>query len=282
MTPGRLILETQAAPLPRPPDAVFVFKLLYADFDCTVIHPMNISDAGFRLETRIALPGNEVHLWRVDLAAVAKAEARWEQILSADERARAARFHFARDRQYFTATRAVLRVILASYADSDPKELVFRYSDKEKPSLNPAPCGRQVEFNVSHSGDVALLAFAQGRALGVDVEKVREDFDHEAIARRFFSVQEQRQLATLAPAERYAGFFRCWTRKESYIKAQGTGLSLPLDRFDVSLRPGDGNALLSTRPDRSEAAHWCLQEVPAGDGYVAALCVRGDGWRLKF
>jgi 4'-phosphopantetheinyl transferase len=149
--------------------------------------------------------------------------------------------------------------------------------------LSPGHAANQVEFNVSHSGDVALLAFAQGRALGVDVDRVREDFDHEAIVRRFFSEQEQRQLAALAPAERkdYEGFFRCWTRKEAYIKAQGSGLSFPLHQFDVSLRPADANALLSTHPDSSEAERWSLQEVPAGDGYVAALCVRGYGWRLK-
>jgi 4'-phosphopantetheinyl transferase len=242
---------------------------------------MNICDAAFRLETRIVLPEEEVHLWRVELASVAKGEQRWEQILSGDERARAARFHFLRDRQYFTATRAVLRTILAGYVASNPADLVFRYSDTGKPSLSPGHVGRQLEFNVSHSGDVALLAFAQGRALGVDVELVREDFDHEAIAGRFFSEQEQQQLAALAPAERYLGFFRCWTRKEAYIKAQGTGLSLPLHQFDVSLKPGDENALLSTRPDNTEAANWSLREVPAGDGYAAALCVRGGGWRLK-
>jgi 4'-phosphopantetheinyl transferase len=242
---------------------------------------MNICDAAFGLETRIVLPEEEVHLWRVELASVAKGERRWEQILSGDERARAARFHFLRDRQYFTATRAVLRTILAGYSASHPADLVFRYSATGKPSLSPGRHDSQLEFNVSHSGDVALLAFAQGRALGVDVERAREDFDHEAIAGRFFSEQEQHQLAALAPAERYSGFFRCWTRKEAYIKAQGTGLSLPLDQFDVSLKPGDENALLSTRPDHTEAANWSLREVPAGDGYAAALCVRGSGWRLK-
>lgn len=242
---------------------------------------MNISDAAFRLETQIALSEDEVHLWRIELATVAKGEQRWEQILSKDERVRAARFHFPRDRQYFKATRALLRTILGSYVDSDPTELVFRYSDDGKPSLSRGDVRNEVEFNVFHSGDIVLLAFALRRELGVDVEKVREGFDHEGIAARFFSEQEQHQLAALAPTERYLGFFRCWTRKEAYIKAQGSGLSLPLHQFDVSLTPGDANALLCTRPDRSEAAHWSLREVPAGDGYVAALCVRGDGWRLK-
>jgi 4'-phosphopantetheinyl transferase len=247
-----------------------------------VTHAMNISDAGFRLDTRNELAEDEVHLWRVDLGAVAEGEQRWRQILSEEERARAARFHFLRDRRYFTATRALLRMILGSYADYDPKELVFHYSETQKPSLSSAKSGRQIEFNVSHSGEVALLAFTQGRAVGVDVEKVRQDFEHEAIACRFFSEREQRQLAALAPEQRYPGFFRCWTRKEAYIKAQGVGLSLPLDQFDVSLKQGDDKALLATRPDHTEAAKWSLQDVAAGDGYVGALCVRGEGWQLKF
>jgi 4'-phosphopantetheinyl transferase len=248
---------------------------------CWVTHSMNVSDPAFQLETRIPLLDNEVHLWRVDLATVATAEQKWEQILSADERARAARFHFPWDRQYFTATRALLRTILAGYAAANPNDLVFLYSEKGKPSLSPGPSGTQVEFNVSHSGMVALLVFAQRRALGIDVEQVRENFDYEAIARRFFSEEEQGQLAALTLSERYGGFFRCWTRKEAYVKAQGAGLSLPLHQFDVSLEPGDANALLSTRPDKTEAANWSLQEVPAGDGYVAALCVQGHGWKLK-
>jgi 4'-phosphopantetheinyl transferase len=246
---------------------------------------MNISDAAFQLGAQLTLPADEVHLWRIDLATVAPGEQRWRQILSADERTRAERFHFARDRQYFTATRALLRTVLAGYVASDPKQLEFRYSEKGKPSLhaslNAGHSGNQVEFNVSHSGGLALLAFARGHALGVDVEKIRQEIDTEALAHRFFSSYEQSQLTALPSSEKYPSFFRCWTRKEAYIKAVGTGLSLPLDQFDVSVHPGEENALRSTRPDHAEAALWSLREIPAGDGYVAALCVRGHGWRLK-
>jgi 4'-phosphopantetheinyl transferase len=242
---------------------------------------MKISDAAFRLESQITLPVDEVHLWRVDLADVAKGEQKWEQILSADERARAARFHFSRDRECFTATRALLRTILGGYLDSNPKVLRFQYSENEKPSLTSSQSPNPVEFSVSHSGDVALLAFARGRDVGVDVEQLRENFDHAAVARRFFSEQEQHQLAALTPSERYHGFFRCWTRKEAYIKALGSGLSLPLDQFDVSLKPRDLNALLATRPDSVEASRWSLQEVMVREGYVGAVCVRGHGWRLR-
>jgi 4'-phosphopantetheinyl transferase len=271
---------------------------------------MNISDPAFRLEAPVTLAEDEVHVWRIDLPAVAPEEQRWKQMLSEDERERASRFHFLRDREYFTATRALLRTILAGYTDCDPKGLRFCYTDKGKPfldtsfleksflekslsvssstdksvsdkSASSSDSGTQIEFNVSHSGRTALLAFAHRRALGVDVEHIRADFDCEAVARRFFSDHEVRQLDALPQREKHTAFFRCWTRKEAYIKAIGTGLSLPLCDFDVSLTPRDKKALLSTRPDGTEAQRWSLQDIPAGDDYVAALCVEGHGWQLK-
>jgi 4'-phosphopantetheinyl transferase len=241
---------------------------------------MKISDPRFRIEEPIPLPGDEVHLWQVELERTAEGEADWARILCPQERARAARFHFSKDRKYYTATRAILRIILGAYLGVNPEDLRLRYSQKEKPALDGAHAGT-IEFNVSHSGNIALLAFARGRALGVDVEQIREQADREAIVRRFFSEHEQQELAGLAPEQRCAGFFRCWTRKEAYIKATGDGLSLPLHQFDVSVRPGDESALLATRPDASEAERWSLREVEAGVGYAAALCVRGQGWTLK-
>jgi 4'-phosphopantetheinyl transferase len=243
---------------------------------------MKISDPAFQLDAALALPRDEVHLWRIDLDALASEEQRWQQMLSQDEQARAAGFHFTRDRQHFAATRACLRIILARYLGSEPAALKFHYSEKAKPSLDPSFGRNQVEFNVSHSGAKALLAFARSRALGVDIEHIRDNFDPGAIAGRFFSEHEQRQLKALAPEEKFNGFFRCWTRKEAYIKAHGAGLSLPLDQFEVSLRPAEENALLATRPDAAEAALWSLRDVPTEKGYVAALCVRGHGWRLVF
>jgi 4'-phosphopantetheinyl transferase len=242
---------------------------------------MNITDSGFPIEASVPLPDNEVRLWRVDLEAVGADEARWQQVLSSDELARAARFHFSRDRQRFVAARALLRRILASYLATDPNSLSFSYSKKEKPSLGPAHLDSGVTFNVSHSGGIALFAFSRRREVGVDVEQVRRDADLEAIARRFFSAREQSQLAALPTEEKADAFFRCWTRKEAYIKATGDGLSLPLSQFDVSLAAGEESALLATRPDGSEAGRWLLQEVPAGPGYIAALCVRGQDWKLN-
>jgi 4'-phosphopantetheinyl transferase len=242
---------------------------------------LNISDSGFQIETPLALPEDEVHLWRVDLEALQGDEPRWRKLLSPDELTRSDRFHFPRDRQHFVASRALVRTILASYLAQNPSSLNFSYSQKEKPSLGPADAGGNIKFNVSHSGGTALIAVTRARDIGVDVEQLRHDFDLEAIARRFFSTQEQNQIASLPTDERVEAFFRCWTRKEAYIKATGDGLSLPLSQFDVSVGAEEKNALLATRPDGSEAGRWLLQEVPGGSGFAAALCVRGRGWKLK-
>lgn len=240
-----------------------------------------ISDPEFQMLECAEVPPDDVHLWRIELAAVVPGESRWQRILSPDEQTRAARFHFARDRQRFSATRALLRIVLGSYVGSAPEKLVFAYLDKGKPFLKSRGTDDALEFNVSHSGDVALLAITRGRSVGVDVEQIRENLDPLAIARRYFSPHEQSRLGTLEGSDRYAGFFRCWTRKEAYIKARGDGLSLPLDAFDVSLNPGDQNALLACRTPDPDTKMWSLREVTAGEGYVAALCVQGQGWRLQ-
>jgi 4'-phosphopantetheinyl transferase len=242
---------------------------------------MNINHSRFQIESPLALPENEVQLWRVDQEAIGPDESRWQKVLSSDESRRASRFHFSRDRQRYAASRALLRMILAGYVGADPAELTFSYSAKEKPSLGGAHAGSGITFNISHSGGIALLAFTRRREVGVDVEQIRDDFDCDGIARRFFSAHEQQQLFVLPAEQRAIGFFRCWTRKEAYIKATGDGLSLPLTQFDVSLKTGGENALMATRPDGAEAERWQLREVPAGPGFVAAICVRGQDWRLN-
>ena len=101
---------------------------------------MNITDSGFQIESPLPLPEDEVQLWRVDLEAIGADESRWQKVLSADELARASRFHFSRDRQRFVASRALLRTILAGYLATDPSSLSFSYSKKEKPSLGAGVC----------------------------------------------------------------------------------------------------------------------------------------------
>jgi 4'-phosphopantetheinyl transferase len=115
----------------------------------------------------------------------------------------------------------------------------------------------------------------------VDVERVRDGLELEAIAKRFFSSGEQADLAALPSGQRRNAFFRCWCRKEAFMKARGEGLSLPLNRFDVSLRPGEPAVLLATRPDAVEASRWVIRDLDVGPGHKAAVVVEGSGCRLK-
>lgn len=225
---------------------------------------------------RPALAAGEAHVWRACLSpGAAVLRELWES-LSPDERGRAGRFHFRRDREHFVAARGALRNILGRYLGSEPGRLLFSYDGYGKPSLGGETCGGPLRFNVSHSGGVALYALTAGPEVGVDIEQVREEFASLEIAERFFSRREYAALEALAPDERASAFFDCWTRKEAYIKARGEGLSHPLHLFSVSLGPCEPAALLSTENDPQEAARWSLVELSPGEGYRAALAVRGE------
>ena len=169
---------------------------------------LEIADPQFQPASGLSLRPDEVQLWRVDLNQVAPAEPRWRQLLSPDEAVRADRFHFERDRRNYTATRALLRLLLAKYVNRAPERVCFVYGEREKPALDSRPPETQVHFNVSHSGMRALLAFTHGRELGVDIEQIRNNFDHQALAKRFFSPTEQQALTVLPLREQCAAFFR--------------------------------------------------------------------------
>jgi len=222
---------------------------------------------------------HEVHVWRVNLERTAD-YAESVSILSPDEQTRASKFRFEADRRRYVATRALVRRGLGSYLGIEPESLRFRYSQKGKPMLIGAE-ETKLSFNVSHSGEWAFLAFACTRQVGVDVERVDPSVDTVALATRFFSVAEQEQLAALPTEERLQGFFRCWTRKEAYIKATGDGLSLPLHQFDVSAGARDQDALLATRPDAIEAGRWALRDLDVQTGYAAAICAQERDWRVR-
>ena len=228
----------------------------------------------------LVLGCDEVHVWRATLDQTPSQIQSFRHNLAADEQARAERFHFERDREHFIVARGVLRAILGRYLNRAPEGLSFCYGSHGKPALAGESGGDAIRFNVSHSHGVALYAVTRGREVGIDLERIRFDLAVAEIAERFFSRREAAMLRTLPTEAQRQAFFRCWTRKEAYIKARGEGLSLPLDQFDVSLAPGEPEAILGTQPDPSEASRWSLQELTPAPGYVAALAVEGHGWRL--
>ena len=224
------------------------------------------------------LATDRVDVWRVHISSTTPSE----DSLSADERQRAARFHFDVDRDRYIVAHASLRDILSRYLHCDPQDLKFSTNEFGKPSLtrsNDFSRLKNIEFNLSHSGDFALIAVTRGRKVGVDVELIRADIELEDLARRNFSPREVSELMTLPLEHRTLGFFHCWTRKEAYIKAQGLGLSLSLDSFDVSL--GEPAALRATRPDANESARWSLHSLNVESNYAAALAVDGNGLEIQ-
>ena len=222
-----------------------------------------------------------VHAWLASLSVKASTVQRLRQLLTADEICRAERFYFPKDRDHFIVARGVLRRILGRYLDTEPSRLRFCYSAYGKPALDAAFGGGALRFNVSHSHRAALYGVSRGREVGIDLERIRPDFADDRVAERFFSSREVAALRSLPRSMQRDAFFNCWTRKEAYIKARGEGLSLPLDKFDVSLVPGEPAALLATRGDSLGASRWSLQKLEPGSGYVAALAVEGDACRLK-
>lgn len=228
----------------------------------------------------LSLSSNQVHVWRATLDQPPERLLQLKKWLSEDEFERAGRFHFQHDRDHFIAARGGLRDILSRYLVVGASDLNFLYSPYGKPQLVDEINDLGLHFNVSHSHGLALFALTRGRQVGVDVEFMRADLADEGIARRFFSTREVRALLSLPVEVRSQAFFTCWTRKEAYIKAVGEGLSMPLDRFDVTLVPGEPAQLLETRPDQSEAQQWQLFELDPGDGYIAAVAVRAQKLQL--
>jgi len=230
----------------------------------------------------VALPDGDVHVWRASLKAAAPRVATLRRVLSPDELERAESFHFPRDREGFVVARGLLREILSLYLPGlEPDRLRFSYDRYGKPALKNEVGTRGFHFNLSHSGGVALYAVSWGRRVGVDVEEVRDVRDYELIAERHFAPEEISALRTLHPAARRESFFHCWARKEAYVKAVGQGLSLPLERFAVSLPPEQPERLLHTNYDPAEADRWSLKAINAAPGYVGAVVVEGHGWRLS-
>lgn len=222
------------------------------------------------------LANAEVHVWRAPLTADSSVVQWLHGTLQPDERSRAERFILERDRKRFIAARGILRQLLGAYLQCEPQKLDFMYGPYGKPAISSARLRRPLSFNVSHSHELALIAVASGRELGIDVEKIRPEFAGEEIATRYFSAPEIDELRQLPVAQRAEGFFHCWTRKEAYVKALGEGLRFPLDSFRVSLTPGSPARLQS-----ADCHRWTLRSLAPEHGYVAALVGEGSDWQMR-
>jgi 4'-phosphopantetheinyl transferase len=211
---------------------------------------------------------DDVQIWLVQLDAYSAGVAL--EGLAEFEYARAARVAFARDGERFLASRHALRKLLAAALGRAPRDLVIEADEFGKLVLAEA---NALQFSLSRTADVALIGLSRNRAIGVDIEEVRTVPEVEELARDHFTVDERAEWSGATAALRDRVFLTCWTRKEAYLKAGGGGLSHPLDSFAVSVAP-DRPAVVWVDGAPDEPAQWTLLDVPAGDGYAAALAVR--------
>ena len=221
----------------------------------------------------------EVVVTRLDLEPEAvRASA---ALLSDAERQRATRLVFDRDRRRFIVARAWLRRLLAVRLGVPPESVELGYGAHGKPLLARYCASSDLRFNVSHAEDAAVYAFSEGREIGIDVESVRMIPDADDIAERFFSPRENEAYLALDPSDRPLGFFNCWTRKEAFVKAFGDGLCHPLNRFDVSLAPGEPAKILRVEDMPGDQCGWALHDFFPGPGLIGAIVVQEIGHELR-
>lgn len=223
------------------------------------------------------LDPDTIEHWAVPLDVAPPIEEAARRLLSSEERARADRFHFERDRRRYSIAHAATRTLLGAYTGIAPGDLQFVALARGKPVLKTQT---GLHFNLSHSGEMALLGVTTQAEIGVDIEQRRILSDRDAIARAYFAPGECRALASLAGDARDHGFFLCWTRKEAYVKAVGDGIAFGLDRFEVTLDPAGDARFVALDGSADAAAEWSLYDLAPAPGYAAATAIHAQPRQL--
>jgi 4'-phosphopantetheinyl transferase len=231
------------------------------------------------LGAKLKFSRDEIHVWLASFELGSQQLAELERTLSADEIARASRFYFERDRRNYIGRRGILRAILATYLETEPSAVRFLYNEFGKPRLEGSQEARGLSFNLSHSGLLNLVAVGIDREVGVDIELINSSVSSDELARRFFSPNEVATLEALPQSLRLAGFFKCWARKEAFIKARGMGLSIPLDSFDVSPIQDETVALVRTA-NSAYLSNWKIEDLDIDPGCAAAVAADGRDWKV--
>jgi 4'-phosphopantetheinyl transferase len=225
----------------------------------------------------IELAPDIVAVWFCDLNVSAQALEQFSSILTSEERNRAARYKFANGQRRFTAGRAFLRQVLGAYLGLAANQVRLAYEPKGKPVLSDCP---DLHFNLAHSEDIAALAVARGRRVGIDIEVLRYTIDTIGIARRFFTPAEAAWIEAADACGRAERFLACWTCKEAYLKALGDGLLAPLDSFEAIVG-ADGWSVHLNIQDPAESGRWSIERINAGPGTAAAVVAERSCWTTR-
>lgn len=224
------------------------------------------------MNAQFVIDDSSVHLWAFTIEPTELAAMEFRPFLSVDEQLRANHFRFAHLHNAYIICRGLVRLLLGRYLDTDPGTIEFDYQPKGKPVIANL---RLLDFNLSHTAGMMLCGVTKACEIGVDIERLRPLCDIQELARRFFSVEEADELLSLPCEQLTSAFYRCWTRKEAYLKAVGEGLSAPLHSFRVTLRPMEEVRFIHIGGDTELAQSWRLSEVELGESYIATLAYSG-------
>jgi len=236
----------------------------------------------FAMSEPLAVGSAELHVWAFALDEPAPIVTAWRGILSGDEILRADRFIFDRDRDRWIVAHGALRQLLGRYCARDPRTIAFDVGVHGKPTIARRDANEtSIAFNLAHSHDRAVIAVALGREIGVDIERVRDDFDPLPIAREFFFGAELAAIHAVAPEHRRDTFFRYWVAKEAVLKAHGSGLSLALDSFCVVFEADAASARVHSRDPAAPDQSLTVRMLPLPPGWRGAVATDGDTWTLR-
>ena len=229
------------------------------------------------LPENIKLNKNIVHVYYTDLTKAYNCLQRFYKMLSDDEKDRAGKYHFEKDRNNYLVSRGLLRLILSKYLSIKAQEIIFEYNKYGKPYLK----NNNLSFNIAHSSSTFIMTVTKEYDIGIDIEFMRDDLEIINMANNFFSEYEIKELLSLDQTNRLEGFYNCWTRKEAFIKAVGKGLSIPLDSFDVELDPEKLVKILDIRFNSYPIEEWQIIDLSLIPNFKCAVAVKNNNVVLE-
>ena len=228
------------------------------------------------------LTGSDLHIWSAALSASAEELAHFHTLLAVDEKARAERFYFERDRDRYIVGRGILRMLLAGYLDMEASEIPFVYGPQRKPALDVVRGNKTLHFNLAHCNEWAAYVFGWERPVGIDLEHIRPLPDVDDLVQRFFTPRESTLIRSLSGEKKWDTFFQIWTCKEAILKAHGSGLTTPLDQFEISLNENGVVTVTSHIQDSAELTVWHLETFELIRGYKSAVAAWGNHGKMIF
>jgi len=222
---------------------------------------------------------NEVHIWFAAISDFVSETRRLDDLLTPEELQKADRFVRREDRNRSIVARGVLRLVLASYLKLSPHEVRFERNAHGKPALVRGQGNDSLHFNLSHSGEVVVFAAANSCSVGIDIEQVHSDISALELAAAHFASSELSTLRSTAEADRTKAFYRCWTRKEAYLKARGEGLTFDLKKFSVTVDSSEPAALTWVADDPTAPLRWSIRDVSVPSGYIGSLAIERHSTR---